>query len=99
MGIYIIENPKYDIKPAIAPVIILSFIEDSERQSYFIKIQITSGAIKHIKNMKENIPMYGINVTVPSINPKKILNIEICLSKVRLIFIDYIIQQLNAYDK
>ena len=50
------ENPRYEINPAIAPVIILSFMDESERQPYLIKIQITRGATKQSKNIKETAP-------------------------------------------
>ena len=78
-GIKIIENPIYEIKPDSAPVIILSLIEVSDRHSYFINIHITKGAIKHIKNINENVPINGIRVITPSKAPKNTLKIDICL--------------------
>mgnify|MGYP006962732274 CR=1 FL=1 len=57
MGTYTIENPMYEINPDKEPTIILSFMELSDKHSYLIKIHITSGAIKQIKNIIENVPM------------------------------------------
>ena len=75
-----IENPKYEINPDVAPVITLSFIDSNDRQLYFTKIQITNGAIKHIKKINDIIPTAGMRVIKPSIAPKNALKIEICLN-------------------
>ena len=99
IGTYIIENPKYDTNPAIAPVIMLSFIESSDKQLYFTNNQITSGAIKQIKKIKDKIPKYGINVIAPKIAPKNALKIAICLSKIKFMFIRIILAQLSGYGK
>lgn len=56
IGTYIIENPKYATKPAIAPTITLSLVDESDKQLYLTKSQITSGAIRDIKNTNEITP-------------------------------------------
>ena len=55
--------------------------------------------MKHIKNVKEIVPTYGINVTAPRSAPKNMLNTEICLNNIKLIFIEIIITRLKLYDK
>ena len=77
----------------------LSFIESSDMQLYFINNQITSGAIKHSKNTKDKMPKYGIRVIAPRIAPKNALKIVICLSKIKSIFIEVILAQVNGYGK
>ena len=77
----------------------LSFIESSDKQLYFTNSQITSGAIKQIKKIKDKIPKYGINVIAPRIAPKNALKIAICLSKIKFMFIRIILAQLNGYGK
>ncbi len=74
------ENPKYETNPEVAPVITLSFIDSKDKQLYFTKIQITSGAIKHIKKINDTTPTTGISVIKPSTAPKNALKIEICLN-------------------
>ena len=46
----------YATNPEIAPTIIPSLIESSDKQLYFTSNQITSGAIKHIKKINETTP-------------------------------------------
>jgi len=55
-------------------------------QPYFTKSQITTGAMKHIKNIKEKIPIKGIKVKIPAIKPNNTLKTQICLSKTKFIY-------------
>ena len=93
IGIKIIENARYETKPEIAPTTTLSFIDVKLRQLYLTKIQITNGAIKHIKKIIDKVPIKGNNVIRPIIPPKKILNIQICLSSIKFMFINHTLAQ------
>lgn len=71
----------------------LSFIEFKDKQPYLNKIHITNGAVKQSKKVIENVPINGIRVTNPKTTPKNMLNMEICLSKVKSKFIKTILTQ------
>ena len=77
----------YATNPAIAPVIIPSFIDINSIQLYLYSNHITTGAIKQSKNIKEYVPINGIIVITPATAPKNALNIDICLKRFKSYFI------------
>lgn len=77
---YIIQNDRKETKPIIAPYITLSFMEFKDKQLYLISIEITNGAIKHIRKVNDSVFINGISVINPHNAPKNKLNLVICFN-------------------